>query len=165
MNYHDKDGITHYINGKWWATTHQATHVNPVDLIIHFKLQPAEWWILTCCGISHHCSPSYIPAVCGHYNDFFWGVISFTLFYLVSWFLSWIFSFCLLSFSICFVFVFVVVFVDSPSSISVQAAKLQWSLDEKLGSSRGTRVSRPLMCVCVFMFVCSTAQWFDFMRH
>lgn len=44
-----------------------------VDLIIHFKLQPAEWWILTCCGISHHCSPSYIPAVCGHYNDFLGG--------------------------------------------------------------------------------------------
>lgn len=83
---------------------------------------------------------------------FFWG-----FFYIVlSCFMILVmdFSFCLLSFSICFFFVVVVVlvFVDfPPSSISVQAAKLQWSLDEKVGSSRGTRVSRPFvhLCVCV----------------
>lgn len=55
------------------------------------------------------------------------------------------FLFCL------FLFV-VVVFVHPPfSSIPVQAAKLQWSLDEKVGSSRGTRVSRHL---CIFVSLC-----------
>lgn len=59
-------------------------------------------------------------------------------------------------FSICFFFVVVVlVFVDPSSSISVQAAKLQWSLDEKVGSSRGTRVSRPF----VYLFVCVCLCW------
>lgn len=48
--------------------------------------------------------------------------------------------------------------------LHVQAAKLQWSLDEKLGSSGGTGV-RPSLCLCVFMLLCSTAQWFDFVQH
>ena len=37
--------------------------------------------------------------------------------------------------------------------LHVQAAKLQWSLDEKLGSSGGTRV-RPSLCVCVSVCLC-----------
>lgn len=65
--------------------------------------------------------------------------------------------------SLCFLsYLLLLLFVDffflfTPSSISVQAAKLQWSLDEKVGSSRGTRVSRPFVCVfsvCVCCGVC-----------
>lgn len=42
------------------------------------------------------------------------------------------------------------------SSMSVQAAKLQWSLDEKVGSSRGTRVSRPFVHFFVSLCWCVT---------
>lgn len=89
---------------------------------------------------------------------FFEGGGSFTLFFLMSWFLSWIFfSFCLLFFSCrCYRVRRLPPHPHPPppSSISVQAAKLQWSLDEKLGSSRGTRVSRPFLCVCVCFCWC-----------
>lgn len=92
---------------------------------------------------------------------FFWDFFHIVS-YLVSWFQSWICFFLSPFLFYLFLFVVVVVFADPPpsSSISVQAAKLQWSLDEKVGSSRGTRVSRPFVhlfvcvSVCLFVFVC-----------
>lgn len=86
--------------------------------------------------ISNHCSPYYStsPFCCILLYD-----------------LSHIFLFLsfLLSFS-------VVCWSHSPLPSSLQAAKLQWSLDEKVEGSRGTRVSRPfehlhLWCLCVLV--------------
>ena len=110
---------------------------------------------LTCCCISHHCFPFCITAVCWNFS-------------VVACFMIWVmdFSFCpFFPFSVSFfsvLFVFVEPLPPTPPtphpSISVQAAKLQWSLDEKVGSSRGTRVSRQFVymrvwCWCVVLLI------------
>lgn len=95
----------------------------------------------------HHRSPSYIPAVCGHHKWVFGG----NFFYFPKSCVTISVTDCFLSFCLILFILLSLLFPcqSSSSSISVQAAKLQWSLDEKLGGSRGTRVSRPFMCVCV----------------
>lgn len=96
----------------------------------------------------HHRSPSYIPAVCGHHKWVFGG----NFFYFPKSCVTISVTDCFLSFCLLLFILLSLLFPcqsSSSSSISVQAAKLQWSLDEKLGGSRGTRVSRPFICVCV----------------
>lgn len=126
--------------------------------MMHSDLKPAEWWVQTCCGVSHHCSPSYITTVCGHYNDF--SRISFTLFYLVSWFLSWIFLYVSLLFpfvSFCFYCVCLFPLLHLCAGCKT-AVELRWEVRE-LQKHQGEQVI--YVCVYVFILVCSTAQWFD----
>lgn len=103
----------------------------------------------TCCDFTHRRPPSCMSVLCGHCAYF-----CFLLRYM---FESWIFLFCLFFLCCCFL-------VTPPPlppqhhhhhlSMFVQAAKLQWSLDEKVGSSRDTRVSRLFVYLCVHsMFI------------
>lgn len=145
--------------------TNELQHVHAqFDLMIPFYLEPADWWILTCCGISHHCSPSYIPAVCGHSNFFDGGGVSFTLFFLMAWFLSWIFFLFVSSFFSCRCYCV----CRYPSFLHLcagckTAVELRWEVRE-LQRHQGEQAICACVCACVFLLLCSAAQWFDFMR-